>query len=222
MKKCLNCGKEIPKEAVACRYCEADCDELLVSSGNEKSLKKCPYCAEEIRSEAVICRFCKMDLKAGVSGSSLKEVKAKSSVMDGARIGCGIFIVFPLIVIGGIILIGFMGNLIPSGGLENAKQASDRSLAQATLKAMSTASESYASSNNGQYPSEFFTLTNANPPYLNQNYCDTTISDYAYTCIFSNNGYTFTATPTETGNTTYTITTGGAITSINSSSNGKL
>jgi hypothetical protein len=58
-------------------------------------------------------------------------------------------------------------------------------------------------------------LTNANPPYLNGEYCNQSISGYFYLCTFSENGYQFVATPEEAGSSgtgTYTVITGGIMT----------
>ena len=87
-------------------------------------------------------------------------------------------------------------------------------LAKATLRTLSTASESYATANMGNYPAEMPELTQAVPPYLNNDYCDKEISGFRYTCKMSKTEYKFTGTPVaagETGSTTFTITTGGVL-----------
>ena len=100
-------------------------------------------------------------------------------------------------------------------GLLRAKITANDAAAKATLKTLSTSSETYATSQNGNYPGDMASLTTASPPYISVNYCDTTTAGYAYTCTMSAGGYTFTATPVTvgtSGTTTYTITTGGVLT----------
>ncbi len=91
--------------------------------------------------------------------------------------------------------------------------------AQATLRTISTAYESYAAGHNGNYPltaeitAKLVTVT---PPYLNEDYCDTDadnpINMYWYGCISDATTYTITANPTATtGGIVYTITTGGVL-----------
>ena len=90
--------------------------------------------------------------------------------------------------------------------------ANDR-LAQATLRRMSTAAETYKTANNGNYPPNESALTG----YLDKAYCvNSPIAGYIYNCSgMSTSGYTITATPVKAGNTgsaTQTITTGGVLT----------
>jgi len=105
--------------------------------------------------------------------------------------------------------------------LLRAKMTSNDALAKATLRAISTAAESYGTANNGNYPSQEVSLTGAQPPYLNTSYCAQSqvsnqgIAGYIYNCGMSNAGYTVTATPItpgSTGTTTEYITTGGVLT----------
>ena len=64
--------------------------------------RRLPNCAETIKKEAKICRFCNTDLDKGrpMQKQEPKEVQARSSVEDGVKLGCGMFIVLPLIIIG--------------------------------------------------------------------------------------------------------------------------
>jgi len=55
MKKCLNCGKEIPESMTACSYCETNYNESATHPSNEKSLNKCNHCGTKNTPEAQWC-----------------------------------------------------------------------------------------------------------------------------------------------------------------------
>lgn len=96
-----------------------------------------------------------------------------------------------------------------------AKVATNDAVSKKTLRTLSTASETFASANNGNYPDEMTSLTGATPPYIvMQDPCNTTMSGFVYTCTMSANGYTFVVTPAAigtTGTTTFTMSTGGIL-----------
>ena len=99
--------------------------------------------------------------------------------------------------------------------LLRAKMSANDAVAKATLRTLSTASEAFATTNSGNYPTDETSLTGATPPFSNKAYCGTTVSGYTFTCAFNNPTYTFTATPGTvgtSGTTTYTIATGGVLT----------
>ncbi len=100
--------------------------------------------------------------------------------------------------------------------LLRARINSNDSLAQSTLRAISTSAESFASANNGNYPVGVAALTGAVPAYLNVNYCDgTTRGGFTYTCAMVANSYLVTAAAASagvTGNGPFTIATGGITT----------
>lgn len=99
--------------------------------------------------------------------------------------------------------------------LLRAKISANDALAKGTLRTLSTSSETFATSNNGNYPANESALTGATPPYINTSYCGQTIAGFAYACTMGTGGYTFTATPVTagtTGTTVFTMTTGGILT----------
>jgi len=101
--------------------------------------------------------------------------------------------------------------------LLRARVNANESNAQATLRTISTACESYAAANNGNYPANIVALTGAVPPYLNEDYTAAARQGYNFACgTLATSGYSCTATPVTcntTGTKTYTITTGGVLTS---------
>ena len=99
--------------------------------------------------------------------------------------------------------------------LLRAKISANDALAKGTLRSLSTSSETFATSNSGNYPGTVTSLTGATPPYINTNYCGQTLSGYTYTCTLAAGGYTFIADPVTvgtSGTTTFTMTTGGVLT----------
>ncbi len=101
--------------------------------------------------------------------------------------------------------------------LLRAKMSANDAAAKATLKSLSTVSETYAASNSGSYPTAMTALTGATPPYISKDYClGGPYASFTYDCSgMLVGGYTYTATPVTvgtSGTTTYTITTGGVLT----------
>jgi len=99
--------------------------------------------------------------------------------------------------------------------LLRAKISANDALAKGTLRTLSTASETFATTQSGNYPGNVTSLTGATPAFVNKDYCAQTLSGYQYACTFASGGYTITATPITvgtSGTTTFTITTGGILT----------
>jgi len=104
---------------------------------------------------------------------------------------------------------------IATPNLLRARMSSNDALAKATLRAISTAAESFGTSNNGLYPLDMNSLTTPQPPYLNTNYVGGAIAGYVYTDTMTSSGYSIVATPVSVGSTgsaKETITTGGVLT----------
>ncbi len=100
--------------------------------------------------------------------------------------------------------------------LLRARTEASRALALSTLRAISTACESYATASDGNYPTSEGSMlaTTSNPPFLNRTYDTRTVSGYTYNAVTMNTtGYTVSATPTAgQGGVTFWVTTGGVLT----------
>lgn len=61
--------------------------------------RTCPYCAETIKATAVVCPFCRSDLVHTRRNTETPDVQARSGILDGVRLGLGMFIVLPLLIV---------------------------------------------------------------------------------------------------------------------------
>jgi len=77
------------------------------------------------------------------------------------------------------------------------------------LRTLSTAAETYATANLGNYPQSVDQLLNSNPPYIRENYCGELMGGYTIECEFSSRGYTVKAVPDQKEFYLFKITTGG-------------
>ena len=90
----------------------------------------------------------------------------------------------------------------------NAHDAS----AKAALKAVSTALESYATTND-RYPADTTSLLSATPPYMHVDYFTGTHHGFTFTSSINPSTYTITATPASAnlGSGSFSVTTGGVL-----------
>ncbi|OGX27091.1 MAG: hypothetical protein A2787_04815 [Omnitrophica WOR_2 bacterium RIFCSPHIGHO2_01_FULL_48_9] len=87
----------------------------------------------------------------------------------------------------------------------------NESSAQATLKAISVALESYANDNGSNYPTNPALLLSANPSYITIDYFSTVNNGYIFTHQIFDHSYLITATPlnANSGSQIFSIATGG-------------
>ncbi len=98
--------------------------------------------------------------------------------------------------------------------LLRARISANDALAQSTLRALSTATETYGTGNDGNYPLDMTSLTGATPSYMTTDYCGQTVAGYVFACTMSVTQYTYAATPINvgaSGTTTFTVITGGVL-----------
>jgi len=107
--------------------------------------------------------------------------------------------------------------------LLTARRTANEAAAKATLRSLSTAAETYATSHSGAYPEAVTTPGLVDFIASAGNYCTnatgtvTPVQGYNYGCTLTIGGYQFVATPVTlgtTGSITYTATTGGVLTPL--------
>ncbi|MDP2938767.1 MAG: hypothetical protein Q8O13_01625, partial [Candidatus Omnitrophota bacterium] len=94
------------------------------------------------------------------------------------------------------------------------KITANEGAAQAALKTIATSAETYATGSNGTYPTAEGSLKTGTIPYYNRTFCTSRVQGYSFGCTWASTGYTIVATPAsgQTGTRTFTITTGGILT----------
>lgn len=121
---------------------------------------------------------------------------------------------FTLVEIMIVVLIIALLASIAIPNLMRARITANDAAAQAALKAISTAMETYVTINS-VYPTDTASLTNAVPPYLQVNYFIGTHNGFTFTVdSLANNVYSVTAAPAtqNLGSASFTVTTGSVLT----------
>ncbi len=133
----------------------------------------------------------------------LKEGEARTS----ASLPVPLIVV---IVIVGIFPIVALLAAIAIPNLLRARINANEASAEATVKTISTAIETYVVTNNGRYPLSEYELQ----PYLTESYDKKIVQGYKYNLNLNSDGYKVSATPTQcysTGTKSFKVSTGGII-----------
>ncbi len=141
---------------------------------------------------------------------SLSKINKDKEALGGNGLAIAGIVLGSIGVIIAIAMLGlFAAVAVPN--LMQARSSANEALAESTLRAISTAAETYAAAN-GEYPYSEYDMVNAQPPYINKYYNNQIISGYDYSLILNGNGYSMVARPKEcgvTGKTVFIMETGG-------------
>jgi len=120
---------------------------------------------------------------------------------------------FTLIEIMVVVIIIAILAAIAIPNLLRARVNANDAAAQSTLRSISTAFETYASTEN-RYPPDTSSLIGLPPAYLSVDYFNGIHSGFTYTATIATDSYTATAVPAapNLGTGSFTITTGGVLT----------
>ncbi|MDP2906245.1 MAG: hypothetical protein Q8O22_08100 [Candidatus Omnitrophota bacterium] len=131
------------------------------------------------------------------TAEKIREGKLAVNCKPGCLIAFAIGLTVSIIV---FFIIGLLAAIaIPN--LLRARLAANMSSAQATVRTISTAIETYKADSNGLYPADENQLMQANPPYIADYYNNKVIRGYAYTINFKPDGYQIAAKPENCGTT---------------------
>lgn len=118
-------------------------------------------------------------------------------------------------LVGMMITIAIISSLavIALPNLIRARMTANESAARATLKTIAVALETNAAKTGLGYTEDFLSLTETDPPYLNNNYiAESPVQGYNYVCdTLTVSSYSCRAIPqicNQTGSKTYTVTSG--------------
>ena len=119
---------------------------------------------------------------------------------------------FTLVEIMLVVLVIALLAAIAIPNMLRARQMAHESSAQATLKSIANALETYAASNS-QYPLVTTSLIGVTPPYLSKDFFTGTHNGYVFAASLTVATYNVTAIPASSGGgtTSYTISTGGLL-----------
>jgi prepilin-type N-terminal cleavage/methylation domain-containing protein len=133
---------------------------------------------------------------------------------------------FTLVEIMIVVAIIALLSAIAIPNLLSARKTANEAAAKATVRSLSTAAETFATSHSGVYPVKVGSSGDAGGLYdfINSapNYCadaaggGTLVQGYTYSCTMNSGNYTFQAAPSSSaaGSVTYTATTGGVLTPL--------
>ena len=121
-----------------------------------------------------------------------ETLKGKGLAISGIVLGAISIFVIPMLALLAAIAIP---NLL------RARLHANEALAEASVKTISTAIETYSSVNNGIYPADEQELVNAEPPYLPKSYSGKTIAGYNYSLYLRSGDYRIVAEPEGCGTT---------------------
>ena len=84
MKYCINCGKQISKQAKFCPECGTSQENFtnLRETKYEGTIHKCPNCGETIDSFTMKCPSCSIEIRDNEESNSLKKFKESLESID--------------------------------------------------------------------------------------------------------------------------------------------